>query len=250
MTEPSDKLPALAGIASKFQKDTEDTYCAGLWKGSLLKGLKWRVGEPADWRPSIYLAPTWSWASVLGTIFWMDYNPPAKDSAAASTAIIDCNVTLEDPLAPFSKVSEGSLTIRGVSRALQWDGDTAIPQRDLERTWVRPTERGIGSPFYPDGVVGNVGADVNMETVHIEDDSDDENVWEVDFVMGRLRPGSEQMRRPIVFVVLDGDTALVLAQQLFDSDGAFARLGLLQFKDEETLERYFEGCEEKTFVVE
>ena len=41
LTESSDKLPALSGIASKYQKDTKDIYCAGLWKASLLKGLKW-----------------------------------------------------------------------------------------------------------------------------------------------------------------------------------------------------------------
>ena len=259
LTEPSDKLPALSGIASKYQKDTKDTYCAGLWKASLLKGLKWNVApagypwgsylERTDYRPSIYLAPTWSWASVLGTIKWADYKPPAKDSAAASTAIIDCHVTLEDPLAPLSKVSEGSLIIRGVSRALQWDGDLMIPRRDLEHTWVPSPERYVGYLYWPDGVVARVTADVTREIVDIEDDSGDGHVWEVDFFMGHLESGSKQIRRPVVFVVLDGDTALVLAEQLVDDDGAFARLGLAEFKDEETLERYFEGCEEKTFVI-
>ena len=249
LTESSDKLPALSGIASKYQKDTKDIYCAGLWKESLLKGLKWKT-EPADHRPSIYLAPTWSWASVLDSTWWADYKPPAKNSAAASTAIIDCHVTLEDPLAPLGKVSEGSLTIRGVSRALQWDGDFMIPRRDLEHTWVPPPERGVGSPLWPDGVVARVEADVTREIVDIEDESGDGTVWEVGFFMGHLVPDSERVRRPVVFVILDGDSALVLAEQLLDDDGAFARLGLVQFKDEETLERYFEGCEEETFVIQ
>ena len=185
----------------------------------------------------------------MGTIKWADYKPPAKDSAAASTAIIDCHVTLEDPLAPLSKVSEGSLIIRGVSRALQWDGDLMIPRRDLEHTWVPSPERYVGYLYWPDGVVARVTADVTREIVDIEDDSGDGHVWEVDFFMGHLESGSKQIRRPVVFVVLDGDTALVLAEQLVDDDGAFARLGLAEFKDEETLERYFEGCEEKTFVI-
>ena len=248
LTEPSDKLPALSGIASKYQKHTKDIYCAGLWKASLLKGLKWRVG-PADHRPSIYLAPTWSWASVLGGVFYFAYKPPAKDSAAASTAITHCHVTLEDPLAPLSKVSEGSLTISGVSSALQWDGDEMIPRRDLEHRWVPPTERGFGTEHWPDGVVAHIHPDVTKETVDIKDDSGDGTVRVVDFFMGRLRPGSKRIRRPVVFVVLNGDFALVLAKQRLDDDGAFARLGLVEFKDEETLERYFEGCEEKTFVV-
>ena len=50
----------------------------------------------------------------------------------------------------------------------------------------------------------------------------------------------------MIFVVLDVDSALVLAEE-FD-DEIFARLGVVEFKDKETMERYIEGCEEKTFV--
>lgn len=247
LTEPSDKLPALSGIASRYQKDTNDIYCAGLWKANLLTGLKWHVPEPGYHRPSIYRAPTWSWASVLGEVLWTDYKPPATHSVAGSTAILDCHVTVEEPLAPLGRVSEGTLTIRGVSKGLQWDGDEEIPRRDLEHTWAPASERGIGSPLWPDGVVARVSADVCEEMVDIIDDSGDGTVWEVVFLMGQLLPGSKRIRRPVVFVVLDGDSALVLAEQ--SDSGIFARIGLVEFKDEETLERYFEGCEEKTFVI-
>ena len=213
-----------------------------------MTGLKWHVGEPADQRPSIYRAPTWSWASVFGEIVWTDHKPPAKNKVAASTAILDCHVTPEDPLAPLSKVSKGTLTIRRISKALRWDGDFEIPRRDLEHTWVPASERGIGTPLWPDGVVAHVKPDVCEEMVDIEDDSGDGTVWEVNFFMGQLPPGCELIRRPVVFVVLDGDSALVLAGQ--SDDGVCARLGLVEFKDEEALEQYFEGCEEKTFVIQ
>ena len=247
LTEPSDKLPALAGIASRYQNDTKDIYCAGLWKANLLKGLKWHVPEPADHRPSIYRAPTWSWASVLGEIIWMDDKPPAKNKVAASTVILDCHVTPEEPLAPLGKVSQGTLTIRGVSKALEWNGDIEIPRRDLEDTWVPALERGIGTPLWPDGVVAHVKPDVCEEMVDVEDESGDGTVWEVGFLMGKLPPGCRRLRRSVVFVVLDGDSALVLA--VYSNDSVSARLGLVEFKDEETLEQYFEGCEEETFII-
>ena len=56
------------------------------------------------------------------------------------------------------------------------------------------------------------------------------------------------MRRPVVFVILNSNSTLVLMEQ-FD-DGIYARLGLAIFKDEETLQQYFEGCEEKTFIIQ
>lgn len=248
MTEPSDKLPALSGIASRYQKDTNDIYYAGLWKSTLLPGLKWQVPEPAGDRPSIYCAPTWSWASVLGEVVWADYKPPVTDSVASSTAILDCHVTVEEPLAPLGRVSEGTLTIRGVSKALQWDGDTEIPRPDLESTWVPASDRGIGTPLWPDGVVARVLPDVSEESVDIVDDSEDGTVWEVGFFMGLLPPGSDQFTRSVVFVVLDGDSALALAER--SDKGIFARLGMVEFKDEEALERYFEGCEENTFTIQ
>ena len=74
----------------------------------------------------------------MGTVAWVDYKPAAKNSVAESPPILDCHVSLERPSAPFGKVSEGTLTTRGVSRALKWDGDQEIPRADLEHTWVAP----------------------------------------------------------------------------------------------------------------
>ena len=54
----------LAGEKIKFSmhlditKNTNDVYCAGVSKATLLTGLKWTVSEPADYLPSIYRAPT------------------------------------------------------------------------------------------------------------------------------------------------------------------------------------------------
>ena len=253
LTESSDKLPALSGLAARYQKDTNDVYCAGLWKANLLKGLKWQVPEPTDHRPSIYRAPTWSWASVLGEVLWTEYKPPGENSVASSTTMHDCRVTPENPLAPLGKVSGGTLTITGVSKLHEWNGDVEIPRPDLEPTWVPASERGIGSPLWPDGVVARVRPDTTEEVLYVRIDSGDQTLWEEEvFHMGLNDEGENGITRPVVLIVLDGDCALVLGQcaENIGEDICWTRIGLTEFKDNEALEEYFKGCEEKTFIIE
>ncbi|KAI8944082.1 heterokaryon incompatibility protein-domain-containing protein [Xylaria longipes] len=92
LTKPSDKLIALAGVAqlmSPLDDSTHGTsskmYLAGLFKQHLLLMLEWHSGsslfslsEPAGVRPSQYRAPSWSWASIDGRVFY-DYLPRRID---------------------------------------------------------------------------------------------------------------------------------------------------------------------------
>ncbi|KAH6680747.1 hypothetical protein B0J14DRAFT_579283 [Halenospora varia] len=41
LTEESDKLPALGGLAAIYQFTTQDQYLFGLWRDSLVAGLLW-----------------------------------------------------------------------------------------------------------------------------------------------------------------------------------------------------------------
>jgi Heterokaryon incompatibility protein (HET) len=80
LTVPSDKIPAIAGIAYILDQNTRQnhgggsTYLAGMWniKFSIEYELCWRVGpQPGGQpprRPREYRAPTWSWASIDGKI--------------------------------------------------------------------------------------------------------------------------------------------------------------------------------------
>ncbi|KAF3914415.1 hypothetical protein ABW21_db0208340 [Orbilia brochopaga] len=66
LTDPTDKLPAFAGVAAVFAERMNDEYIAGLWRKSLIEGLNWQglgitdedVGEPRE--------PSWSWAAING----------------------------------------------------------------------------------------------------------------------------------------------------------------------------------------
>ncbi|KAK4448882.1 HET-domain-containing protein [Podospora aff. communis PSN243] len=67
LTLEKDVLPALAGLALEFAGlRPGDRYLAGLWETSLLSDLAWyRASTVKDTpRPSVYRAPSWSWASI------------------------------------------------------------------------------------------------------------------------------------------------------------------------------------------
>jgi hypothetical protein len=68
MTEPGDKLVALAGLASRVWANVGGEYLAGLWHRSFALDALWFVVGQRYPRPNGFRAPSWSWASVEGTI--------------------------------------------------------------------------------------------------------------------------------------------------------------------------------------
>ena len=72
LTKPEDKLIALSGIAEHLRHVTCDEYMAGMWRRTMAFDLPWwRDTELRDSLPRSrveYRAPSWSWASVEGTI--------------------------------------------------------------------------------------------------------------------------------------------------------------------------------------
>lgn len=71
LTFTKDRLPALAGIASRYGKQHGKTYLAGVWEEDLPGALVWLVGAgDALPRPLQHIAPTWSWASLHPNKFY------------------------------------------------------------------------------------------------------------------------------------------------------------------------------------
>jgi len=108
LSYPSDKLPAMAGMAKAFHSLTGAAYLAGLWKSNLTHDLMWhthptvRYAKPATWR-----APSWSWASTDNKVSFDKITP---DCASLAT-IISCSVTPISATAPFGEVSDGVLEL-------------------------------------------------------------------------------------------------------------------------------------------
>ncbi|KAI0433111.1 heterokaryon incompatibility protein-domain-containing protein [Xylaria sp. FL1042] len=69
MTNESDKLPALPGIAHAYSLSHNSQYLAGLWLGGIATGLLWfnRTTDPLR-RTAQYRAPSWSWASIYDLV--------------------------------------------------------------------------------------------------------------------------------------------------------------------------------------
>jgi hypothetical protein len=70
ITNITDRLPALSGIASEFQRVTKAQYLAGIWREDMPGALAWYVPlyENTGISPLTsafnYVAPSWSWAAV------------------------------------------------------------------------------------------------------------------------------------------------------------------------------------------
>ena len=78
LTMHKDNLPAISGLAKRYNKAREKKYLAGLWLDTLEYDLYWNrrtgsgygVTNRLDARPSPRSAPTWSWASIKSIVSW------------------------------------------------------------------------------------------------------------------------------------------------------------------------------------
>lgn len=72
LTNATDRLIALNGLSCEMQKKTKDTYCYGLWRNSLPDQLLWYCIVPAQRSLSRLNIPTWSWASTMHGICFLN----------------------------------------------------------------------------------------------------------------------------------------------------------------------------------
>ena len=127
MMYASDKLVALAGIAERFGDALRTKYVAGFWEDHILEYLMWHPESGAT-RSSLYRAPSWSWASLAGSIVW-DYNlVTGLDRSCHRSChqvyncrILRCQITLKDQMLPYGEVSGGHIELSAVLRRA-WHG--------------------------------------------------------------------------------------------------------------------------------
>lgn len=109
LSYPTDRLPALSGIASRMPQ-AWGPYIAGLWSKNLLWELLWdhpnfARGPRYRWgRTRKYVAPSFSWAATSGGIGWKFHPGPISRQAE----VVEVSVTPKDCRNPFSEVREGA----------------------------------------------------------------------------------------------------------------------------------------------
>ncbi|KAF5687193.1 hypothetical protein FDENT_5517 [Fusarium denticulatum] len=138
LTNPTDKFPALSGIASLLGGLLKDEYVAGLWSSVMVQGLAWQ----GQWRPKLqpineYIGPSWSWASYQGIA------APNTDPDWRSIAVVEgWKYTLANPDDHYGQLKSASVRVRGPLTQLM---QSTIPGSDhegrLKRAEIRPPPR-------------------------------------------------------------------------------------------------------------
>ena len=113
----SDKLVALSGIAASVKSVLMggDDYLAGMWRRDIDRQLLWWVNKPVA-RPQDYRAPSWSWASIDGSVSpHYDYQTRGKSQLISVDA-----VHVEPSTADVTgALSDGWLHLRGFLKRIQ-----------------------------------------------------------------------------------------------------------------------------------
>ena len=132
LTKGSDRLPAIAGIARRFQSLTGEHYVAGLWRSDILQGLVWRAGwhdSSEHLRTPRYApvagssSPSWLWATCEMAIQFQNIQ---KDAALVKISRYEVRSKGEDH---FGQVCGGELDVIG------WVIECAADEKDYKPYW-------------------------------------------------------------------------------------------------------------------
>ncbi|KAI1422378.1 heterokaryon incompatibility protein-domain-containing protein [Xylaria sp. FL1777] len=138
LTCMEDTLPAISALA----RDHAPTgYIAGLMVDSLDSNLLWRVRalrdlngdlvltSPLPTRPSMYVAPSFSWASIKGQVEWVE-EPRAGYNTLCK--LEDFATTLQNKDDPFGRVLDGYISLRGPTIEVKLRSAPKIVQGQLK----------------------------------------------------------------------------------------------------------------------
>jgi hypothetical protein len=130
LTYLKDKVPALAGLATKFGTMTQYTYIAGLWKENLLQDMAWQRSPSASLSTPIPVPlPSFSWMSIGEP---SDYQP-CRDSYPGirkhTSEIVAIEIGTEENRS-FSSASRCLLQLRGPTMTAQLRNPTSENVQD------------------------------------------------------------------------------------------------------------------------
>ncbi|XPT03183.1 hypothetical protein M3J09_012284 [Ascochyta lentis] len=161
LTYPSDKLVAFSGLAKAFGRNAKAQYIAGNWSTHVPAALLWQANDKSANRPA-YLAPSWSWASLMGSVTYDSLRlEPGHDSAQyehpediypglRTLKVQSVQITLEDKEKPYGDITEGRITLSG-ARCIE----VHYEQRSVhfeDGGWPLNQHRVPIGVFYPDSV--------------------------------------------------------------------------------------------------
>ncbi|KAI0121015.1 heterokaryon incompatibility protein-domain-containing protein [Xylariales sp. AK1849] len=111
LSRPTDKLPAISGLASYCAKKIAKEYVAGIWSNAIVEGIAWQgLGNRRAVATSehLYIGPSWSWASydgIAATGLYTGWTDIAK--------IEEWHVDLKNEANPYGEVKDAWLRVHG-----------------------------------------------------------------------------------------------------------------------------------------
>ena len=143
LTNFSDRLIAVSGVAKLFKQASKLHYLAGTWLESLPGGLCWRsMAAAARSRPD-YIAPSWSWASFDSAVEYLE-DALEADSSHDACEIINAWVKTRSG-DEMGTVIDGELTLS--APVLTGDIGSMITEAGTYEVDESPPEEPV---FYPD----------------------------------------------------------------------------------------------------
>ncbi|EKG19210.1 Heterokaryon incompatibility [Macrophomina phaseolina MS6] len=116
LTQARDRLPALSGLAQLRAALTGDEYVCGLWRRNVAKWLWWKPAEGCreSRRIEPYYAPSWSWASVTASIWYIPCGWDGDDGVDGLSLIRDVSIDFTPATSSsFGPAESGSLRAMG-----------------------------------------------------------------------------------------------------------------------------------------
>jgi hypothetical protein len=118
LSKESDRMIAFSGIVSSFGQSQKLTsaYLAGLWRVHLPLGLCWYVYRAKTSRSSRYIAPSWTWTSLLGPyqLGHVGHLWSSRMSEPGLLATLEsASVLSSDSSSNIGSIVGGAITVRG-----------------------------------------------------------------------------------------------------------------------------------------
>jgi hypothetical protein len=158
LTEATDRLIAIGGLANFMNGFLLDQYHAGLWRGNFLEGLQWYTTRPqgpdqdkkeVEGGRKPYLAPTWSWASItwpvnnifdrnaerLGPGSWSKWESDRDNEWLYTLDIIDISTPPSGPDPCGAVTPDSKLTVSVKIRPLLQTGWIIDSQSDMHENF-------------------------------------------------------------------------------------------------------------------
>ena len=120
---PGDRLPGCAALAENFadiRSFESSDYLAGLWKGDIQAQLLWYRSPGSKSKRSS--GPTWSWASVTGSVeFFPRYLLEDDFIVQAQAKLDDSKMLYKRQSHSYAKAEPACLWLNGALRQVQYD---------------------------------------------------------------------------------------------------------------------------------